>query len=130
MTSDLNLTTTSHRLPESVWDRAGWDGSPERARTIGRWLLTVAGIAIAADGIRRRSPGGIVAAAVGGTLACWAWTGDADATAAARHWLKDLAERAPWPWRENDRVLQMSAESFPASDAPSWTPTTGAGVKK
>jgi hypothetical protein len=117
-----NLAT--HRAPESIWNRSGWDGTPEQL-TATRWLLAVGGGALALQGLRQRSISGSLLAGVGGGLAWWALTGEGD-FADARRWLDRLTDRVGW--RAEDRVHDESAESFPASDAPSWTPTVGTGL--
>ena len=99
MTDTLNLTT--HRAAESVWDRRGWNGTREQL-AITRWLL-----------------------GIGGTIAWWAFTGEGDLSD-ARRFVTQLVERAGW--RTEDLVHDASADSFPASDAPAFTPTVGAGL--
>ena len=38
-----------------------------------------------------------------------------------------MAERVGW--HTDDLVHDASADSFPASDAPAWTPTVGTGLR-
>src|SRR5438132_12259561 len=122
-TPDLNLTTATHRAAESVWDRDGWNGNRQPLAAT-RWLVGIGGAALALQAGRQRSFGGAVLAGLGGTLAWWALTGEGDLSE-ARRWFSRVLEGAPW--RQADLVHESSAESFPASDAPSWTPTVGTG---
>jgi hypothetical protein len=120
---DLNLT--AHRTAgASVWDRRGWDGTRELAMT--RWLVGVGGGALAVEGLRRRGVTGSFFAGLGGSLVWWALTGQGDLST-ARRWFTDVIEHGPW--RSADLVQEASADSFPASDAPSFTPTVGTGVR-
>src|SRR5215210_3816386 len=93
-TPDLNLTTVTHRAPESVWDRRGWNGSREPL-ALTRWLVGVGGAALALQGIRQRTVVGGTLAGLGGTLAWWALTGEGDLSD-ARRWFTQVLESTPW----------------------------------
>ncbi len=121
--SDLNLTP--HRGSTSVWDRQGWNGEQERL-ALTRVLVGVAGGALALQGMRQRSWSAPFLTVLGGGLAWWAMSGrNVEET---RRWVEDMLERRGW--KPADIVGESSAESFPASDAPGWTPTTGTGLRR
>lgn len=124
MTDTHGLNLTAHRAPESVWERRGWDGTREQL-AMTRWLVGIGGGALALQGLRQRTLAGSLLAGIGGSLAWWALTGEGDLSE-ARRWVGSAIERVGW--QNQDRVHDESAESFPASDAPSWTPTVGTGV--
>lgn len=124
-TAGEGLNRTMHRAPGSVWDRRGWDGS--RQVNVTRWLVGVGGGALAVQGWRQGTWQGRALAGLGGTLAWWAMTGEGDLTN-ARRWFDEILERAPW--HRQDQVAEASTDSFPASDAPSWTPTVGTGLRR
>jgi hypothetical protein len=126
MTENHGLNMTTHRAPESVWNRRGWDGTRERL-TITRWLVGIGGAVLAVRGLRYRSVSGSLLAGIGGSLAWWALTGEGDLSE-PRRWTGALIERVSGP--STDSVHDASADSFPASDAPAWTPTVGTGVRR
>jgi hypothetical protein len=113
----MPLNLEQHRSTANVWDTAG-HGSFCQAE---RWMAAMVAGGFLFAGLRRRSVGGVALAAVGGALAWWAAGAD-DERRALRARLKAVL---PARDRSDDRVMEASEESFPASDAPSWTATTG-----
>lgn len=98
----------------SVWQRAGWNGHRDDIA----WRATLAGLGVALLAVAlRRGRWAAPAALVGTALVGCAVEPRAWDTAVT--WLERRRGR------RDDLVDDESAASFPASDSPSWSSTTG-----
>ena len=112
----MTQNLVQHRGEPSIWDQQG----AQMACDTERWVAGVAAAALVGYGFRRRSPAGFLLALAGAGLAWWATTG------ADERQVRRARLRATLPRREREDIINATGEeSFPASDAPSWTPTTG-----
>jgi hypothetical protein len=112
------------RGEKSVWDKPSLSSSLS-SYDQERWLAAACGSALVMGGARRGGFQGGVIAMLGSILTIRAAMGRHDLHV-ARCWINStLTERG---WQARDHVDYSSEDSFPASDAPSFTASSGAST--
>lgn len=113
----MTLNLVQHRAADNVWNRTNRGAEWE----IDRWMAAVLAGGLIVSGVRRQSAPGFLLVLGGSALAWWA-AGGRDERSAQLGRLRVAWRRSA---ADGDAVHEAAEESFPASDAPSWTPTTG-----
>ena len=111
----MPLNLVQRRVERNVWDQYGTEWDTER------WIAAIVASVCFTAGLRRRSTPGLLMMLGGASLAWWASTGADKRTV----WRGQMRSALPQARTTQDPVIEASEESFPASDAPSWTSNTG-----
>lgn len=110
---------TPERGP-NIWDRQARDSHARD--TVERTMVGGAGLLLLVLGLRGRSAGRRATTAAGAALLALA--GAPRGLDRVRAW----TDQQRWRRSHRDLVTDQSAQSFPASDSPAWTATTGSAT--
>ncbi len=113
----MPMNLEMHRSDEDVWQRTKRTSAPWDFERLAA-AIAAGGCLVAASCIRR--PQRVLFALAGVLLGWWAVAGADQRMIRRAHLCASLPRR-----RRSDPITEASEDSFPASDAPAWTTSTG-----